>query len=151
MSMDITCCLSGRAYSPKRCSFAERAVPALIYVKRASIRNGIPPCLIAASSARGVIDASGAWLNGCHVRVSRRARQPRAARKVAVGFGARPSSRVSRASWAIDIRHLQAHRAQPFPHGAGETLHQLVTEIVIGLAFVAQASGVNPEHPHEFR
>ena len=54
MSMDITCCLSGRAYSPKRCSLAERAVPALIYVKRASMRDGIP-CLIAATCARGVI------------------------------------------------------------------------------------------------
>jgi hypothetical protein len=44
---------------------------------------------------------------------------------------------------------LQTHRAEPFSHGTGKALHQLVTEIVIGLAFVAQASGVDPEHPHE--
>src|SRR6516165_2136971 len=56
-----------------------------------------------------------------------------------------------RASWSINIRHLQTHRAQPFPHRAGKTLHQLVTEIVISLAFVSQAARVDPKHPNEIR
>ena len=63
---------------------------------------------------------------------------------------ARTSARVSRASWPVDVRHLQTRRAQPFPHGAGKTLHQLVAEVVISLAFVSQAPSVDPEHPHEF-
>src|SRR5208337_2918926 len=62
---------------------------------------------------------------------------------------ARPSFRPSRASLPVDIRHLQTCRAQPFPHGAGETLHQLVAEIVIGLAFLSQTSGIYPEDAHE--
>ena len=56
---------------------------------------------------------------------------------------------ISRASWPIDIGHLQARRAQPFPHGAGETLHQLVAEIMVGLAFLSQASCIDPEHADE--
>ena len=61
---------------------------------------------------------------------------------------ARLSSRSS-ATWSIDTRHLQTHCAQPFPHGAGETLHQLVAEVVIDLAFVSQASRVDPEDADE--
>ena len=57
--------------------------------------------------------------------------------------------RFSRASRPVDIRHLQTHRAQPFPHRAGKTLHQFVTEIVIGLALVSQAARVDPKDADE--
>src|SRR5271165_6132781 len=84
--------------------------------------------------------------------VSRRTRPTRTGngRRLS-GDGAWPSFQASGASWPVNIGHLQTHRAQPFPHGAGETLHQLVTQSVIGLAFLSQASGIDPEHADELR
>src|SRR5271166_296400 len=65
------------------------------------------------------------------------------------GDGARPSSHASGTLWPVDIRHLQTHRSQPFPHRTCESLHQLIAEIVISLAFLSQASSIDPEDPHE--
>ena len=43
---------------------------------------------------------------------------------------------------AIDVEQLQAGGLQPLDDRAGEAAHQLVAELVVGLALAAQARAV---------
>ena len=61
--------------------------------------------------------------------------RPRTARAPSArGRGAQPEPRV-----AVDVEELQPGRLQALDRGRGEALHQLVAELVVGLALAAQA------------
>src|SRR6516165_5809773 len=54
------------------------------------------------------------------------------------------SAQLSCPRRSVDIEDLQSGRAQALTHRADKPLHQLVAEIMIGFAFVAQAPRIDP-------